>query len=101
MNAPYFHTIDATAKLLNCGRTMVYELINADQLTRVHIGRKSLITAESIDRLVRDLTANKMPPVGNDEHHTALNSDAGTMVDKVDSPTDQPFQITRGSKKLI
>jgi predicted DNA-binding transcriptional regulator AlpA len=35
----------------------VYSLINRGELTRVHIGRRSFVTAESIDAYVERITA--------------------------------------------
>ena len=39
-------------RLFGLGRTKAYELINAGVLTRVKVGRRSLITMESADRLL-------------------------------------------------
>jgi excisionase family DNA binding protein len=38
---PILDTIEQTARLLNVGRSSVYELINAKQLETVLIGRRS------------------------------------------------------------
>lgn len=43
-------------RLGGIGRTTVYRLINAGQLTRVNIGRRAFITAESIDAYIATLT---------------------------------------------
>lgn len=49
--------IDRTAAMLDCGRSAVYGLIDSGQLTRVKLGRRSLITAESLSAYVQRLTA--------------------------------------------
>lgn len=43
-----FVTIDETAETLGIGRTMTYQLIKAGDLVAAKIGRRSLVTAESI-----------------------------------------------------
>lgn len=44
------------SRLGGIGRTTVYRLINAGQLTRVNIGRRAFITADSIDTYINGLT---------------------------------------------
>jgi excisionase family DNA binding protein len=39
------------------GRTTLYKLIDEGHLTQINIGRRSFITAESIQRYVANLTA--------------------------------------------
>ena len=47
------HSIPATGELLGgSGRNTVYELVNADELELVKLGRRSFITDESIRALV-------------------------------------------------
>lgn len=48
---------EAWAALGGIGRSTGYELIDAGKLTRVNLGRRAFITAESLDRLVAELTA--------------------------------------------
>lgn len=50
--APLLHTIEQTRKLLACGRNSVYNLVNRNELTLIKMGRRSLITDESIRALV-------------------------------------------------
>jgi excisionase family DNA binding protein len=47
-----FYSVAETCRLLSLGRTKVYELIGEDRLVVVKIGRRSLVTADSIARLV-------------------------------------------------
>ena len=48
INAPLLHTIEQTRKLLACGRNTVYNLVSRNELTLIKMGRRSLITDESI-----------------------------------------------------
>jgi len=47
---------EAMAALGGIGRTTLYELIATGRLTKVNIGRRSFITAKSIDTYVETLT---------------------------------------------
>lgn len=47
-NTPLLHTIEQTRKLLACGRNSVYNLVKKNELTLIKMGRRSLITDESI-----------------------------------------------------
>ena len=47
-NSPLLHSINDTKSLLNCGRNTVYNLVNRNELTLIKMGRRSLITDESI-----------------------------------------------------
>ena len=47
-NSPLLHTIEQTRQLLACGRNTVYNLVKRDELTLIKMGRRSLITDESI-----------------------------------------------------
>ena len=53
MNA-YTLSIADTVKALGLGRTSVYALINKGRLDVVRIGRRTLVTTESIRRLIDD-----------------------------------------------
>lgn len=55
METRFLYPIPETAKLLGCGKTMVYELIRQNKLQLVHIGRRSLVTAESLQKLLESL----------------------------------------------
>jgi excisionase family DNA binding protein len=46
-----------TADMLGVARTSIYTLVNGGHLTMVKVGRRSLITAESIARYVESLTS--------------------------------------------
>lgn len=54
------NTIDATRARLGCGRTKVRELANAGDLEAVKLGRRTLITEQSIVQFV-----GRLPRVGN------------------------------------
>ena len=45
---PLLHTIEQTRELLACGRNSVYNLVKRNELTLIKMGRRSLITDESI-----------------------------------------------------
>jgi len=49
---PLLHSINDTKSLLNCGRNTVYNLVNKNELTMIKMGRRSLITDESIREYV-------------------------------------------------
>ena len=49
------HTIPETLFILNCGKTLLYELINEAHVDRVSIGSRSLISDSSLRRLQREL----------------------------------------------
>ena len=46
------HTIEQTRQLLACGRNTVYNLVSRNELTLIKMGRRSLITDESIREYV-------------------------------------------------
>jgi excisionase family DNA binding protein len=48
MNSPLLHTIEQTRELLACGRNSVYNLVKSNELTLIKMGRRSLITDDSI-----------------------------------------------------
>jgi len=47
-SSPLLHSINDTKSLLNCGRNTVYNLVRSNELTLIKIGRRSLITDDSI-----------------------------------------------------
>jgi excisionase family DNA binding protein len=50
------YPIEETAGVLGVGRTTVYSLVDKGELHLVHIGRRGLVTAESIDAYVERLS---------------------------------------------
>jgi excisionase family DNA binding protein len=54
---PLLYSYANTMQQLSIGLTTLYKLIDTGQLTRVHIGRRSLITAESLEAYVNSLKA--------------------------------------------
>jgi len=51
-NKAPLHTIEQTRELLSCSRSTVYKLIKSGELTMIKVGRRSLITDESLRALV-------------------------------------------------
>jgi len=49
------HTIPQACSILNCGTTMMYELINEVHVDRVYIGSRALITDASLRRLSEEI----------------------------------------------
>jgi len=68
INAPLLHTIEQTRELLACGRNTVYNLVSRNELTLIKMGRRSLITDESI----REYIDRKVLEAQN---RTSLDSD--------------------------
>ncbi|MFT6134484.1 MAG: excisionase family DNA binding protein [Cyclobacteriaceae bacterium] len=52
-------TRDEACHQLKCKLTKLHELINNGHLTSIKLGRRTLITQESIDRYIARLTAKK------------------------------------------
>lgn len=50
----YTLTISSAAGAIGIGRTKLYELINSGELDVVKIGRRTLVTTASIERLLGD-----------------------------------------------
>jgi excisionase family DNA binding protein len=50
------YPIEETAGVLGVGRTTVYGLVDKGELRLVHIGRRGLITADSLDAYVERLS---------------------------------------------
>jgi hypothetical protein len=42
------YTVDEVIDLLSLGRNLVFDLLNAGELQRVKIGRRTIVTAESL-----------------------------------------------------
>jgi excisionase family DNA binding protein len=47
-------SIKSAAKAIGIGRTSIYRLINEGRLTTVKLGRRTLIKAESLRRLIEE-----------------------------------------------
>ena len=65
---PLLHSINDTKSLLNCGRNTVYNLVNKNELTMIKMGRRSLITDESIREYVNRRVVEA-------QNRTSLDSD--------------------------
>ncbi|MCJ2016949.1 helix-turn-helix domain-containing protein [Methylobacterium sp. E-065] len=57
--APLLNTVAATQSRLGLGRTKVLALVKAQDLEAVKVGRRTLVTEASIERLV-----DRLPRVG-------------------------------------
>ena len=62
MSNPILHSIMSAAEILDIGRSSVYGLIADEKIQVVKIGRRTLITDQSIQHLVEELVAKN--PVG-------------------------------------
>ncbi len=51
-------SINDTAKALGIGRSSVYTLLKSGRLDAIKIGRRTLLTTESIRRLAQSRSAN-------------------------------------------
>ena len=67
-NTPLLHTIEQARTLLACGRNTVYNLVNRNELTMIKMGRRSLITDESI----REYVGRKVQEAG---YRSSLDGD--------------------------
>lgn len=52
-------SIDELCGVLSIGRTKIYELISAGNLDVLKIGRRTLVTLESVDRLIENSRVNR------------------------------------------
>ncbi len=50
--APLVYSINEACRISSIGRTRLYELINSQQLEVVRIGRRTLVKAQSLHRLL-------------------------------------------------
>ena len=57
MSNPILHSIKSTAEKLDIGRSSVYGLIASKKIKAIKIGRRTLITDQSIQHLVDELVA--------------------------------------------
>lgn len=57
--ARLFYPMDEAAALIGVKRTSLYKLVNAGKLHRIHIGRKALITTDSLARYCASLNARQ------------------------------------------
>ena len=57
MSNPILHSIKSTAEILGIGRSSVYGLIASKKIKAIKIGRRTLITDQSIQHLVDELVA--------------------------------------------
>ena len=55
MSNPILHSIKSTSEILGIGRTSIYGLIAAKKIDPIKIGRRTLITDQSILRFVEEL----------------------------------------------
>ncbi len=62
---PALITIKQAARILNLGRSTVYQLIAGGQLDVVHIGRSARIPADAITSLINRLRADQAVEAGS------------------------------------
>jgi excisionase family DNA binding protein len=60
MSNPALHSIKSAARELGIGRSTLYGLIATQKITTVKIGRRTLITDQSIQQLVDDLISDEV-----------------------------------------
>jgi excisionase family DNA binding protein len=60
---PALLTVKQAARVLNLGRSTVYELIADGRLEVVHIGRSTRVPTEAISKLIRSLRGGTSVPV--------------------------------------
>lgn len=53
--APIFVTVNEAKRLLACGHTRIYELMNSGQIEKVKAGGKTLIPYDSLQRYAGSL----------------------------------------------
>lgn len=51
---PLALSVDEACKVSRLGRTRIYELVNSGQLTSIKLGRRRLIHADSLHRLIQE-----------------------------------------------
>lgn len=86
--APKLISVSQACELIGLGRTKLYELLATRRLDSVAIGRRRLITAESLERLIDQARVNslnhpacKLPP---DSH--ALYSHGNISIESIHPP---------------
>lgn len=57
---------------LNVGRTTIYKLVAAGEITRVKIGKRSLVTADSVRAYVNRLASESTPDAAGPEWKRTL-----------------------------
>ena len=76
-NTQLLHTIEQTRQLLACGRNTVYNLVHSNELTMIKMGRRSLITDESIreyiDRKVVEAQSGMYSSIGINNHNEQVS----------------------------
>jgi hypothetical protein len=50
--------VDRAMRMLDIGKTKLYELIGAGELETIHIGRRTLVLQASIDAMIQRLRKN-------------------------------------------
>jgi hypothetical protein len=70
---------EAMGMLGGIGRTKVYELISGGEITKVNIGSRSFITAESLEMYLERLVAVAHGSSGADDGTAATPDDAGAV----------------------
>ena len=76
IKTPLLHTIEQTRGLLACGRYTVYNLVNRNELTLIKMGRRSLITDDSIRALIDRKVAEAQKRISLDNDPNCIKARA-------------------------
>ena len=57
VTSPKLYTMDEAAQMLRVSRTLVYRMSKRGQLRVVKFGRRTLVEASEIDRVIREASA--------------------------------------------
>ena len=60
----YTYSINNTARMLSVGRTTIYAMLADGRLEAIKLGRRTLVKADSIRRLVDGLEKDQCPLAG-------------------------------------
>ena len=72
---------DTMRALGGIGRTKLYELVNDGDITKVNIGSRSFITAESLEAYLERLVAGAQGNSADDDRGTAATPDEAGEVE--------------------
>lgn len=59
---PRLLSVADVAKTLGIGKTSTYQALKSGKLSSLRIGRKRLITADSVERLIAEAAASDLSP---------------------------------------
>ena len=79
ISSPLLHSINDTKSLLNCGRNSVYNLVNSNELTLIKMGRRSLITDDSIRAYIDRKTEESQTRTSLDNDSNCIKARAARL----------------------